>query len=216
MPGFSDADVEEFSSYEPGVSVHIGKMNRVKCHARTARHGEPEALYLLPVQSSLVLVRPDDQKPFWALPVVAESLLHVRLLASTDKMGPLEQIPSPGSNGDELQRILKLEVSSPRSPFLRSFGLDGVGKDRIGCSLVAAPPPGGQMDPMTMSVPVAPGAAPGESHRGRCLVPMLPLARTVSWSSIFQMSAGGGLHARFSYRRSTTSRNARQMAWKHS
>jgi len=164
MPGFSDADVEEFSSYEPGVSVHIGKMNRVKCHARTARHGEPEALYLLPVQSSLVLVRPDDQKPFWALPVVAESLLHVRLLASTDKMGPLEQIPSPGSNGDELQRILKLEVSSPRSPFLRSFGLDGVGKDRIGCSLVAAPPPGGQMDPMTMSVPVAPGAAPGVSQ----------------------------------------------------
>jgi len=154
MPGFSDADLEELASYQPGVSVHIGKMNRVRCQVRTSRRGEPEALYLLPVQSCLVLARPDEQKPFWALPVVAESLLNVRM---SDKAGPLEQILPAGSNGDELQRILRLEISSPRSPFLRSLGSDGAGKDRLASSnMGGVAPPGGrhdQLDAMAMSVP---------------------------------------------------------------
>jgi len=121
MPGLSEAEREESLKYQPGVPVHIGKMNRVKCYAHGPAPGlEKEAVYLLPAQHTLLLVRPDDQKPFWAVPVIAEPLRLVRLIPGDENAGrmDLQQLNASQSSHDR-QKTLQLEVSSPRSPALR-------------------------------------------------------------------------------------------------
>jgi len=117
MPGLDETEREENLRFQPGVPVHIGKMNRVKCHAHGPSPGlEKDALYLLPSQCTLLLVRPDDQRPFWAIPVITEPLRLIRLASGDENAGQeLAQL----SSGDP-QKTLRLEVSSPRSPSLRS------------------------------------------------------------------------------------------------
>jgi len=174
VPGLDEAEAEEASRFQPGVPVHIGRVNRVKCVV-TAKSGAQEVLYLLPGQALLLLVRPDEQKPFWAVPVLVEPLRHVRLNTGNEKTGtPLEQLhPVPGGDagvvnngangaisGDEAQRVLRLEVSSPRSPLLAglrsppSLNQDGLA--------VTAPMPAGLLggsltmeDRIAMTVPGA-------------------------------------------------------------
>lgn len=121
MPGLSEAEREESLRYQPGVPVHIGKMNRVKCYAHGPVPGlEKDAVYLLPAQHTLLLVRPDDQKPFWAVPVIAEPLRLVRLIPGDENTGRIDLQQLNGSQGShDRQRTLQLEVSSPRSPALR-------------------------------------------------------------------------------------------------
>ncbi|CAE8684606.1 unnamed protein product [Polarella glacialis] len=127
MPGLDEAEKDESMRFQPGVPVHVGKMNRVKCHAKGPSPGlEQEAVYLLPTQCTLLLVRPDDQKPFWAVPVVAEPLRLVRLAPGDENAGYM--LPNTGPENDDL-RLLRLEVSNPRSFSLRtaapSPGWDG-------------------------------------------------------------------------------------------
>merc|ERR1740121_3273660 len=94
--------------------------NRVRCRVRLAQKGQDEeALYLLPSQECLILVRPDEQKPFWAVHVISEPLRMTRVQA----VKPLEQIASRDANSDELQRTLRLEVARPRSPCLKAAAL---------------------------------------------------------------------------------------------
>lgn len=155
MPGLGEAEMEETAKFKPGVPVHIGKMNRVKCYARSGRRGaEQEAVYLLPAQASLLLVRPDEQKPFWAVPVITEPLRYVRMMTqSSEKSGPLEQIVS---NSDEPQRILRLEVATPRSPFLKASPSDvsatGAAVRQASPSRLVGTPMGGNPDRMSATL----------------------------------------------------------------
>mmetsp|Transcript_6000 Transcript_6000/g.10781 ORF Transcript_6000/g.10781 Transcript_6000/m.10781 type:complete len:265 (-) Transcript_6000:43-837(-) len=97
----------------------IGKMNRVKCYAHGPAPGlEKEALYLLPSQCTLLLVRPDDQKPFWAIPVITEPLRLIHLASGDENAGHTGWQQLSSYSGDP-QKTLQLEVSSPRSPSLR-------------------------------------------------------------------------------------------------
>jgi len=169
MPGLDEAEAEETGRFQPGVPVHIGKMNRVKCYVRR-RGAEPEAVYLLPTQATFLLVRPDEQKPFWAVPVVAEPLRMLRLVPLPGEGGgggPLEQINSPpGANGHEPPRVLNLEVFAPRSPLLRTMAATGAGgaspqtplRDRMANSLggvATAWGPNEPTDGLAMSMPAA-------------------------------------------------------------
>mmetsp|Transcript_16290 Transcript_16290/g.35664 ORF Transcript_16290/g.35664 Transcript_16290/m.35664 type:complete len:824 (+) Transcript_16290:51-2522(+) len=145
MPGIDEAELEEAAHYQPGVPVHIGKINRVKCQVRgSARGSEPESLYMLPAKATVVLVRPDDTKPFWAVPVIVEPLREAKLTVGADFKAPLEQISTPGTNGDEVQKTLRLEVAAPRSAFL---------KDRTSGT---TPPSSRNLDRMAMSTPLGP------------------------------------------------------------
>jgi len=187
LPGLHEAEAEETARFQPGVPVHIGKMNRVKCFARVARRpGEQEALYLLPAQATIVLVRPDDQKPFWGVPVVSEPLRYSRLLLQGgEKSGPLEQIIAPGANGDELQWALRLEVAMPRSPFLKASasGAPGmVGLPGGPAAVQGSPPrlpgsPLGGLDRMAMSLSTPPQllGAHGVQDRMANSVPAMPV-----------------------------------------
>lgn len=121
MPGLSDDEADEISRYQPGLPVYIGKMNRVKCLAKGLCPGpigaaEEDSLYLLSTKGALVLVRPDDQKPFWAVPVVSESLRGVRLL-----LGDVRPGGHPAGGPDE-ERMLHIELPAARSPALASPG----------------------------------------------------------------------------------------------
>lgn len=118
MPGIGDAEKEESSMFQPGLSVHIGKMNRVKCHVRHGRKaGAQEPLYLLPAKAMVVLVRPDEEKPFWAVPVIVEPLRHVRVILGAEPSPLAEPLPALGHVG-EATRSFRLEVLRPQSPFL--------------------------------------------------------------------------------------------------
>merc|ERR1712096_180225 len=170
--------------YQPGVPVHIGRVNRIKCSlVRATARGGQEVLYLLPAQSLLILVRPDEQKPFWAMPVIVEPLRSVRFMMTLQEGGtifpptagaaaaaisgnrvwktegaPLQQISAaPGANGDESPRALRLEVFSPCSPELQKQMQLAAGNP------VFAPPSRGGMsqfhapsDNMAMTMPMAP------------------------------------------------------------
>jgi hypothetical protein len=136
MPGLDEAEEKERERFQPGVPVHLGRVNRVKCvRVRAGKDGVQEVLYLISSQSLLILVRPDEQKPFWAVPVIVEALRSVRFRLDPAHLqeggasatargllkvgGPLEQIPIPGLNGEESARALRLEVISPSSPELQ-------------------------------------------------------------------------------------------------
>eukprot|EP00931_Biecheleriopsis_adriatica_P073686 TRINITY_DN47926_c0_g1_i1.p1 TRINITY_DN47926_c0_g1~~TRINITY_DN47926_c0_g1_i1.p1 ORF type:complete len:841 (+),score=168.40 TRINITY_DN47926_c0_g1_i1:33-2555(+) len=122
MPGLNESEREESLRFQPGVPVNIGKMNRVKCYAHGPTPGlEKEPVYLLPAQHTLLLVRPDDQKPFWAVPVIAEPLRLVRLAPGDENSGSVDLQRHNGLQGSmDPQRTLQLEVSSSRSPHLRT------------------------------------------------------------------------------------------------
>eukprot|EP00933_Yihiella_yeosuensis_P063709 TRINITY_DN6694_c1_g2_i1.p1 TRINITY_DN6694_c1_g2~~TRINITY_DN6694_c1_g2_i1.p1 ORF type:complete len:466 (+),score=77.25 TRINITY_DN6694_c1_g2_i1:27-1400(+) len=160
MPGLDEVEKEELLRFQPGVPVHIGKMNRVKCFAHGPSPGlEREAVYLLPTQSTLLLVRPDDQKPFWAVPVVVEPLRLVRLAPGDENGG---QPVSPNSAGSrERPWLLNLEVSSPRSPALLNqihppFGFG----DALGTGSLAITSSGyGAPDMLSQTVPGPIGGA---------------------------------------------------------
>lgn len=198
-PELDDVEESEQARFQPGVSVYIGRVNRVKCvRALAAKGGGQEVLYLLLAQSLLVLVRPDEQKPFWAVPVIVEPLRAVKLLGlgqaigsetpSGNKLvgGPLEQISAaPGANGDETQRALRMEVFSPCSPDLqRQLQLQLVAGD--GASAFAPSPRGG-LSPL-------PGAAPlhGLLDHMAVTVPSAPLlAGSVDDRIAHSMPSGG-------------------------
>jgi len=175
MPGLDEAEAEETGRFQPGVPVHIGKMNRVKCYVRR-KGAEPEAVYLLPAQATFLLVRPDEQKPFWAVPVVAEPLRSLRLvpLPGEGGGGPLEQLNAPpGANGHEPPRVLNLEVFAPRSPLLRTLAATGSCPgggaspgDRMANSLGVVTAWGHTHDPTDGLAMSMPGALPGHGAAG--------------------------------------------------
>jgi len=108
--------------------VHIGKVNRVKCQVRMNATQRPvsaaefEPLYVIPTQATLVLARPDEHKPFWAVPVVVEPLRLVRLELGDEN----HQIPLQGVNNDEPQWSLRIEITTPSSACLKKPVLQGV------------------------------------------------------------------------------------------
>lgn len=173
VPRVSDIEREEAARFQLGVPLHIGNMNRVKCHRRKVPgSSEEEAMYLLPVKAMLVLVRPDGQKPFWAVPVISEPLRCVRLMAGSEKATPLAQIATPGANAAEKECSLAVEVASPQSPLLRAALAAGATGDRLantlaspavqGASRLAASP-----ERLATSVPAVPCSdAPGAPGRG--------------------------------------------------
>mmetsp|Transcript_10011 Transcript_10011/g.22435 ORF Transcript_10011/g.22435 Transcript_10011/m.22435 type:complete len:884 (-) Transcript_10011:4-2655(-) len=111
MPGYSDVELDEWKTYKPGVAVHIGKRPRIKCQVQVDRRLSEEPLYLLTLGTQLVLVKPDDLKPFFAVPVIVEPLRHVRLADQSAGRSPLEPIAT------ESKRPLSLEIAKPASPF---------------------------------------------------------------------------------------------------
>jgi len=167
MPGIDDAESEETTKFQPGVPVHIGKMNRLKLNVRNPRKNpESESLYMLPMKTTLVLAVPDEQKPFWAKPVVVEPLRNVRVAHGTETLGPLEQIsPSGANSGEQPHRTLRLEVFSPRSPFLKGGSLRPGAPGLLGQPGHQVRPGGGPSaafgagDPMAGTLPTGTGAA---------------------------------------------------------
>eukprot|EP00927_Polykrikos_kofoidii_P086243 TRINITY_DN9603_c0_g2_i4.p1 TRINITY_DN9603_c0_g2~~TRINITY_DN9603_c0_g2_i4.p1 ORF type:complete len:877 (+),score=129.74 TRINITY_DN9603_c0_g2_i4:70-2700(+) len=127
MPGIDEIEADEIKRFQVGSSIHVGKMNRVKCHLRCGgrQSHEAEALYLMPAQTSVLLVRPDDQKPFWAVTVIAESLRTARLELEDENSGPIDKSSSPVLTRDEQQRPLRyelrMEVTDPRSTILKKI-----------------------------------------------------------------------------------------------
>ncbi|CAJ1397254.1 unnamed protein product [Effrenium voratum] len=109
MPGLDEAEREESVRYQPGVSIYAGKMNRVKCQTVGPRGLQQESVYLVPSQFILLLTRPDEEKAFWAEPVIAEPLRLVRLSGD-------DTVSSDG------EHVLRLQVASPRSPLLKPPG----------------------------------------------------------------------------------------------
>jgi len=161
MPGLDEDEQEEIRKYQIGVAVHVGRSNRVKCTlVRNRGGGAQDVLYLLPAKAMLVLVRPDEQKPFFAVPVIAEPLRSVRFMMTLQEggsaqpsldrrqrgsaAGPLEQIAAPGANGDESPRALRLEVFSPCSPELQK-------ECATGSAPAFAPPPRNSKSPRNLS-----------------------------------------------------------------
>mmetsp|Transcript_61180 Transcript_61180/g.138297 ORF Transcript_61180/g.138297 Transcript_61180/m.138297 type:complete len:893 (-) Transcript_61180:23-2701(-) len=153
MPGYSADELEEAKMYKPGVSLHIGKMPRVKCQAQTDRRGcEAETMYMISLKTLLVLVRPDDLKPFYAVPVIVEPYRHIRLIDSQQGRMPLEAL----QGGGDSKRPVTMEISRPSSPFFHprrnsqggpsrtpgpptgSFGHRGAGHETLGLTARAA------------------------------------------------------------------------------
>lgn len=100
MPGLDEAEEKERERFQPGVPVHIGRMNRVKCVlVRASRAREQEVMYLLSSQSLLVLVRPDEQKPFWAVPVIVEPLRSVRFMMTLQEGSTVMAVGGSGNAG---------------------------------------------------------------------------------------------------------------------
>lgn len=150
MPGMDAEDDEEVGRFQPGVKVYVGKMNRVKCIARGLQGGsQDQSLFLLPAKSMLVLVRPHDQKPFWAIPVIAEPLAMVRL--RIDPQSAHHQPPPLGSAAaDEWERTITIEVDAPRSPVLSGGASRQHSFDRLANTL-GGPVPGGGPGPLQLA-----------------------------------------------------------------
>lgn len=177
MPGVDEFEVDENKRFQSGSSIHVGKMNRVKCHVRGAGRSsaEIEPVYLMPARASVLLVRPDETKPFWAVPVVAEPLRTARLDVRDENSGSLEQLAPPGSSRDEQQRPLRyevrLEVIDPRSPLLRKFASGS--KLPAGVGLVSGYPGVGDRLAATVTGPshASVGNLPGGMDRFAHTVP---------------------------------------------
>eukprot|EP00927_Polykrikos_kofoidii_P054394 TRINITY_DN48810_c0_g1_i1.p1 TRINITY_DN48810_c0_g1~~TRINITY_DN48810_c0_g1_i1.p1 ORF type:complete len:916 (-),score=105.94 TRINITY_DN48810_c0_g1_i1:339-3044(-) len=142
MPAIDHIEADEEGRFKTNCSMHVGKINRVKCRVRgllTTLH-ETEALYLLQAQATLLLVRPDACKPLWGIPIVVEPLRSVRFGQDGDNSEPLEQLLSARVNSDEQQsntgHQLRLKVAKPRSPYLQK--------------LLSATPAGKLVGPMVM------------------------------------------------------------------
>lgn len=150
MPGIDQDETEETVRFQPGVSVEIGKVSRVKCQLQIEQGPvDEEAVYLLPAQSTLLLGRPDAEQPFWAVPVISEPLRSVRMDLDSENLRP------NGNVVDDPQKILRLEITNPRSSLLLPRSSFPLG-DRMVVSLAGAPLGRRDQDPFTGSMPVLP------------------------------------------------------------
>jgi len=201
LPIIDAVETEESNRYQPGVPVHIGKMNRVKCQLRAAALpvgalqqasliGD-ESLYLLPAQATLVLVRPDEHKPFWAVPVISETLRTIRLDLGDENSGPIGQTAASGANAAEQHRPLGLEISAPRSPHIRKIAATAAvmaasPESRTPSGISSAP-----VDRLATTIGGYPAAQPHAGIDRLALTTPIPVANISLWGS----GAGDGAEA---------------------
>lgn len=121
MPGVDNVELEELARYQCGVPVHVGNMHRLRCVITCPRLLK-EPVFLLPAQATMVLVKPDKNEPFRAVPLVVEPLRLVRLVgADNTPVAPLEPVMPPGANHENSQKSLKFQILSPSSPCLQTL-----------------------------------------------------------------------------------------------
>lgn len=137
------SEEKERQKYQTSQSFLIGQENRIKCSVRDpTKQGGWESLYFVLTETLFVLVRPDLETPFWAVPAVVEPLRNVQISLQwlkdavnlLDPRNFLGQARAKALKEGTGQYSLKLEISNPSSAFLRPTaqvqGQSGLSQDQ--------------------------------------------------------------------------------------